>query len=101
MKLEVFAYYPFPEPKITQKGTELLGTIHLFVEDLNLDIKFILCERMKNGHYRCYLPSRKVKDGDSIIRVPILDFTKPTMKDTIIKFCRKYLRNYYAPKTES
>ena len=101
MKLEVFAYYPYPEPKITKKGAETLGSLHLFIADYSMDIRFILVTKTPKGRYICYFPHKLVKDGENYFKTPIVDFVDVKTKKKIITFCEKYIKNYYTPKEES
>ena len=98
MKLEVFAYYPNPEPKITPKGTEVLGTLHLYIADFSLDLRFILVTKTKHGGYKCFLPHRKAECDGRVVKVPYVDFTDFKMRAKIMRFCDKYIKNYYKPK---
>lgn len=103
MKLEVFAYYPNAEEKLTATGLTLLGTIHVFIDDYCMDIRGILCLRLKNGKYKCYLPSRKVINEEGVeVRMPYVAFTDKSVLQAILQACRDYLRKHYAsaPKIE-
>ena len=101
MKLEVFSYYSNDPVIITPAGTELLGTIHLFISDIAVDIRGILCTRNKNGKLKVFLPSKEVIDEEgNKVRMPYFAFMDLSKNKELRVFCMNFLREKLKESSE-
>ncbi len=69
MEIEIVEFYPQP-PK---DGKITSGSIHAYIADLNMDLKFCWAYQ-KNKNWKFELPARQVTVDGSKVKVPIVSF---------------------------
>lgn len=102
MKIEIVEFYPTVQ-EVTPKNAILLGTMHIYVCDADLDIRGINCILNKKGKIECYLPSRTVRDDKGQATwIPFVSFTNPKNRSEMLKFlkkdCTEFVRKYIDEK---
>ena len=69
MKIEIVDFYPFE-----RSSKNNIGTMHIYVIDLDMDIRGIQVIRNKNA-YLFFLPKKIAFEGDKKVWYPIINFT--------------------------
>jgi hypothetical protein len=80
MQIEIVEYYP-----AKSSGAELKGSLHVFLPELGIDVRGILCRKTKNG-IRIVLPSKFTADiNDESVRFPAVVFRDSSKHIEFIK----------------
>lgn len=72
MKVEVVDFYPFSK-HIVQGRSKAIGTMHIYIEEFNMDLKGILV-RQRGKRYFFFLPSQLAIDAETKekVRYPLI-----------------------------
>jgi hypothetical protein len=86
MKFEIEAFYP--DPRKTKNGFEL-GTLHIFLPDVGIDLRGIICIKTTYG-VKFKLPYQVTKDKETQKHVlyPIVNFIDDKDLYDFKEFCR-------------
>jgi len=92
MKIEIIEYYPI---KTTNKKSLRVGTMHVYIENLDLDVRGIDVIKAKNS-YIFHFPSRISVENGKKVRYPVISFANKATQDKIKKVlhitANKYMR---------
>jgi len=86
MKFELVDFYPISK-KTRTKSKTIVGTVHLYLIDLNIDLRGIRVNRTKNSiHF--LMPHSVAYDDEAKKEVyyPIFSFTKPEQYKEMLDF---------------
>lgn len=93
MQVEIVDFYP-------QKGKEGkfdCGSLHIYIVDLNMDLKFCWASK-KNNKWFFELPTRLVKKDGKNLKVPILSFIEKeknsSLRKSFIKEANKFIKEW-------
>lgn len=94
MKIEIVEFYPLHK-LVRKKKSDYLGTLHIFIEDFEIDIRGIMVIIMSNGNWFFQLPSVKTLDEDGKkVSFPVFSFLDYSKQRSILDFCHKKCIRY-------
>lgn len=81
MEIEIIKFYENAQ-KVKNLGC---GTLHVYVKNLDIDIRGIIVKKSKNG-YKFFMPQKKPNQNlDSKIRYPIFSFKEPSKTKNLMQ----------------
>lgn len=92
MKIEIVEFYPYipknEEDRLTKKS--LLGTLHVYLVDYEIDLRGITVHRHPGG-IRFLMPQKFTFDHETnaLVRYPVIQFTDPNKKNQLIGEIRR------------
>ncbi len=92
MKIEIVEYYPFPRPR-----GSLLGSLHVYLCDFDIDYRGILVFLSKDGKTILYRsPAQQGKDPytGQVCYYPFLSFTNKETNKAMMKAVKKLADPY-------
>lgn len=98
--IEVYSYGFNKEKKFET------GSVHIYVEDFDLDIRGLEYVRKSKTKVRVRMPTRKGKDktNGNVVLFPLLDFANRDTKKLFLNTCRKAIEEFFKeggePETE-
>jgi len=96
MKFEIVEFYPINDEI---KNKEIIGTIHVYFIDIQMDMRGIYVRKLKNK-IMFTLPGLKVLDAEGKkVFFPFIEFTDINIKKSLIGFLQKegikYIKKNY------
>jgi len=95
---EIVEFYP-SEPELAQKNHKVIGSLHIYVIDCQMDIRGILVIKTKKGIF-FHMPHGSNYDYDEkrVVHFPVINFTQEGKMEAMKNFVQTEGRKYISRK---